>query len=530
MISKKKGLIIGVLIALIIIISLIIGIVIIKIMPERKVKSLLSLGDKYLSEMNYEDAIAAFEAAIEIEPKTEAAYIGIANAYIGLGNYEKALDAVERGISVLGETDNLIELKAHIEELIAQREKEEKEALEAEEEAKRQASAENWDFDLYDILHYDLFGKDVAEWTEEEFEAYIEDNGYAYSESDEPQYFAGRQGGGVSFCGGEIEIEYGAGYIWSVSERSFSPETEASGSALHFDFPALNPITESEFLERLPAEISEKLRQNKQYAYFANGRCYRIEDTFSTWSVYSHDETVPEKAVRAYFFIVDNKAYCFGFSSDNGELLQISAQMSEGDMAGATEDLTGDLAREGDTDITVYIAGCDFKSSNWGDTVEDVSKVESDWNDFESEDSTDYPGCKHYSKFFESKYGFTQIDYFFDEEGKLFQGGFQTAAFDAGEAVDNFNELRDIFKEKLGSGYDYRTVNCDDDDDSLKDALEKGNGFALAGWQLGDNTRAIVSVIPMSPLYFVKIGYYNQDESHNLDKGVYRIWNELNPD
>lgn len=48
------------------------------------------LGVRYLSEGNYEEAIIAFTAAIEIDPKRPEAYSGLANTYIAMGDYNKA--------------------------------------------------------------------------------------------------------------------------------------------------------------------------------------------------------------------------------------------------------------------------------------------------------------------------------------------------------------------------------------------------------------------------------------------------------
>ena len=48
------------------------------------------LGERYLEELDYEAAIAAFEEAIRINPKREDAYLGMAEAYAGLGEYEEA--------------------------------------------------------------------------------------------------------------------------------------------------------------------------------------------------------------------------------------------------------------------------------------------------------------------------------------------------------------------------------------------------------------------------------------------------------
>ena len=60
----------------------------------------LDLGDKYLTESNYEQAIVAFTKAIELEPKAMKAYEGLTNAYIKTENYEKAQETIETGISV----------------------------------------------------------------------------------------------------------------------------------------------------------------------------------------------------------------------------------------------------------------------------------------------------------------------------------------------------------------------------------------------------------------------------------------------
>ena len=55
----------------------------------------LSLGERYLAEMDYERAVAAFELAIELEPRNIDAYIGLARAYDGLGDTDLALETLE---------------------------------------------------------------------------------------------------------------------------------------------------------------------------------------------------------------------------------------------------------------------------------------------------------------------------------------------------------------------------------------------------------------------------------------------------
>jgi len=51
------------------------------------------LGIRYLEDGNYEEAIIAFTAAIEIDPKRAPAYIGRGDAYIGFGETEENLAA-----------------------------------------------------------------------------------------------------------------------------------------------------------------------------------------------------------------------------------------------------------------------------------------------------------------------------------------------------------------------------------------------------------------------------------------------------
>ena len=90
------------------------------------------LGIRYLSEENYEEAILAFDAAIEIDPKRAEAYLGRGDAYLMLGDpaqaerdYRKAwelapdqLDAGEKLADALIEQGILEEAAGVLEDLI----------------------------------------------------------------------------------------------------------------------------------------------------------------------------------------------------------------------------------------------------------------------------------------------------------------------------------------------------------------------------------------------------------------------------
>ncbi len=59
----------------------------------------LSLAERYMSEMNYEQAIITLEKYLEIEPNDAEAWLKLADAYYKLGDLDKAIDALERGLS-----------------------------------------------------------------------------------------------------------------------------------------------------------------------------------------------------------------------------------------------------------------------------------------------------------------------------------------------------------------------------------------------------------------------------------------------
>ena len=67
----------------------------------KKVEEQLNLGAKYLSELNYEQAIIAYEAVIKIDPKCEEAYLALADIYIATGEFEKAEEVLKQAEETL---------------------------------------------------------------------------------------------------------------------------------------------------------------------------------------------------------------------------------------------------------------------------------------------------------------------------------------------------------------------------------------------------------------------------------------------
>ena len=65
--------------------------------PATSPAELLSLGERFLLEMNYEQALVKFLQVIEIEPMNPRGYTGAAMAHIGLGQMNEAIEVLQLG-------------------------------------------------------------------------------------------------------------------------------------------------------------------------------------------------------------------------------------------------------------------------------------------------------------------------------------------------------------------------------------------------------------------------------------------------
>lgn len=111
--ERKKLMIAGVAIALIIVVLALIFVN--SGSDRRKLNGLLDLGDKYLAELSYEDAILVFDEAIAIDPKCAQAYLGKAQAQYALGRYEEAVITLQEGIE---QVDDSTELEAFLQQIL----------------------------------------------------------------------------------------------------------------------------------------------------------------------------------------------------------------------------------------------------------------------------------------------------------------------------------------------------------------------------------------------------------------------------
>jgi len=65
-----------------------------------RIREQLDLGQKYLTELNYEQAVLAFTKAIELDPKNAEAYTGLGSAYLGQKKYDEAVSAYETAVEL----------------------------------------------------------------------------------------------------------------------------------------------------------------------------------------------------------------------------------------------------------------------------------------------------------------------------------------------------------------------------------------------------------------------------------------------
>ena len=79
--KKKKKWLLPTIITIIVMVAAISAIAVYNLPANRRDRQ-LALAEKYMSELNYEAAILAYKAAIEIDPKCEDAYIEIGRAHV----------------------------------------------------------------------------------------------------------------------------------------------------------------------------------------------------------------------------------------------------------------------------------------------------------------------------------------------------------------------------------------------------------------------------------------------------------------
>jgi Tfp pilus assembly protein PilF len=98
--KKNKLILIGMAVALLICVTIII---VSSQSTSKRLAKQLDLGQKYLEEMDYEQAIVAFNKAIEIDPMSVEAYLGMVEVYIRTTDFETALEYAKKGYEATGD-------------------------------------------------------------------------------------------------------------------------------------------------------------------------------------------------------------------------------------------------------------------------------------------------------------------------------------------------------------------------------------------------------------------------------------------
>lgn len=118
-------------------------------MPQQRFTRQMDLGERYLNDLDYEQAVAAFSTALEILPDNEEAedalsgtYVSWSDSYVSEGDYQSAVDTLGQGQSALPDNETLLTATAKtyidwVDVLLAQGDLESAEAVigEAEEAA-----------------------------------------------------------------------------------------------------------------------------------------------------------------------------------------------------------------------------------------------------------------------------------------------------------------------------------------------------------------------------------------------------------
>lgn len=102
--GKRKRVLVSLSVAAVVLAAVMVGVAIYHT-PENRLRRQLDLGNRYLEEQQYEQAVLAFEQAIAIDDRCLEAYTGSVEACLGMGDENGAQDIYERALTVLSGLD-----------------------------------------------------------------------------------------------------------------------------------------------------------------------------------------------------------------------------------------------------------------------------------------------------------------------------------------------------------------------------------------------------------------------------------------
>ena len=104
--NKKKIAGIGTISAIIVMLSSIF--IYANVIKPQKYSEYMDLGNKYLLEENYEEAILAFEKAIKIDAKSTEARVGVAKGCLGINDIDRAVEKLQEAQNIDIENEKLL--------------------------------------------------------------------------------------------------------------------------------------------------------------------------------------------------------------------------------------------------------------------------------------------------------------------------------------------------------------------------------------------------------------------------------------
>ena len=117
---KRKGVRIGLLIIILLVAMGIIGMNTQSVQKRKEYNGHIEAAEKYLSDLDYEQAIAEYTLALQIEPKSEEVLSGLEKAYLAYarscadtGDYEMAMDILEEGYVVVQRESLAIQIEEY---------------------------------------------------------------------------------------------------------------------------------------------------------------------------------------------------------------------------------------------------------------------------------------------------------------------------------------------------------------------------------------------------------------------------------
>lgn len=163
--KKKTSLFIGILSVVVILCICLVAVIFVKPAKKDKILEQMDLGDKYLDQLEYDKALASYQAVLKIDPNYVEAYLGIIDVYMQQEKFDEALKYANEGYELTGDSrleEKVQFLEGIIADLVAQQnaavsenemQEDIEEAPEETEQIQTVARTEREDYDGYYIIN-----------------------------------------------------------------------------------------------------------------------------------------------------------------------------------------------------------------------------------------------------------------------------------------------------------------------------------------------------------------------------------------